>query len=67
MSDDISRPSLTDYRYRTDNKYFPNTEEGWKEFLWKVHFLGGKSMILLWHFDRLEKEARKNEEDSKRS
>lgn len=64
ISEKIYRPPLTDYRNRTDNKYFPNTEEGWKEFLWKVHFLGGKSMILLWHFDQLEKKARRDEQNS---
>lgn len=52
------------YRDRTDNKYFPNTEDGWKEFLWKVHFLGGASMILLWHFDQLERKRIRDEQDS---
>lgn len=56
--------SSYDYRNRIDNKYFPNTEDGWKEFLWKVHFLGGKAIILLWHFDRLEKKARAREQNS---
>lgn len=64
ISEKIYRPPLTDYRNRTDNKYFPNTEADWKEFLWKVHFLGGKSMILLWHFDQLEKKARRDEQNS---
>jgi hypothetical protein len=40
------------------------TEEGWKEFLWKVHFLGGKSMILLWHFDQLERKIIRDEQDT---
>jgi hypothetical protein len=67
VADDVYRFHADDYRLRTDNKYFPNTEEGWKEFLWKVHFLGGKSMILLWHFDQLEKKARRDAEQSNSS
>jgi hypothetical protein len=60
----IYRFHVDDYRNRTDNKYFPNTEEEWKEFLWQVHFLGGKSMILLWHLDQMEKKARSSEQNS---
>lgn len=59
MADDIYRFKVDDYRNRTDNKYFPNTEEEWKEFLWKIHFLGGKAILLVWHYDQLEKKARK--------
>ena len=64
MASDTYKFDAENYRYRTDNKYFPNTEEGWKEFLWKVHFLGGKSMILLWHLDQLERKRIKDEQDS---
>ena len=64
ISNKIYRPPLGKYRDRTDNKYFPNTEDGWKEFLWKVHFLGGASMILLWHFDQLERKRIRDEQDS---
>lgn len=63
MTEDTYKFQADNYRYRTDNKYFPNTEEGWKEFLWKVHFLGGKSMVLLWHFDQLERKRIKDEQD----
>ena len=64
MTNDTYKFDVENYRYRTDNKYFPNTEEDWKEFLWKVHFLGGKSIILLWHFDQLERKRIKDEQDS---
>jgi len=64
---DTYRFDVSDYRNRTDNKYFPNTEEDWKEFLWKVHFLGGKSIILIWHFDQLEKKARRDAEKNNSS
>jgi len=63
VANDIYTFQADNYRYRTDNKYFPNTEEGWKEFLWKVHFLGGKSMVLLWHLDQLERKRIKDEEN----
>lgn len=64
MADDIYRFHVDEHRSRTDNKYFPNTEEDWKKFLWKVHFLGVKSMIFLWHFEQLEKKARRDAEKS---
>lgn len=44
------------YMSRTDNKYFPNTKEGWEEFMWKAHFYGGRAALVAMHYDRLEKE-----------
>lgn len=47
------------YIDRTDNKYFPNDIDGWKEFMWKLHFYGGRCILVAMHYDRLEKEWRK--------
>lgn len=55
---------LGSYISRTDNKYFPNTKKEWEEFMWKLHFMGGRAFIVAMHLDRLEKQARKNEKDS---
>lgn len=52
-----------DYRHRTDNLVFPNTEEDWKKLGWKLHFAGG-ALLLVLHLSTLEYKARKNAEKS---
>jgi len=47
------------YMSRTDNKYFPNTPEDWEKFMWQLHFCGGRVVLVAMHFDRLEKEWRR--------
>jgi hypothetical protein len=61
---DTSKLNIYDFRSRTDNKYFPNTEKGWEEFLWKVHFMGGKSVVFMWYLADKENYARANKKDS---
>ncbi len=55
---------LEDYRYQTDNLVFPNTEDDWKKLGWKLHFNGGRSLVMIRHLQTLEKEARKNAKKS---
>jgi hypothetical protein len=64
MTENTSKFSIYDFKSRTDNKYFPNTEKDWEEFLWKVHFMGGKSIVFLWYLADKERLARKNEESN---
>lgn len=52
--------NISRYIDRTDNKYFPNTPEGWKEFMWRLHFIGGRGFLVAMHLDRLEKEWKRN-------
>ena len=49
-----------DCRYRTDNLIFPNTEEGWKKLGWKLHFMSGRSLVMIHYLQTLEDKARKN-------
>jgi hypothetical protein len=49
------------YRNRDNNKYFPNNKEDWEKFLIKVYFAGMYGYMLCFHYDKLEKEAEKNE------
>ena len=53
----------SDYRYRTDNLVFPNTEEDWKKLGWQLHFIGG-GLRALFYLSKLEYKARKNAEKS---
>lgn len=64
MAENVLKFRIDDYRNRTDNKYFPNTEKDWEEFLWKVHFMGGKSIVFLWYLADKEKLARENEKNN---
>ena len=42
---------ITKYYDRTDNKYFPNDPEAWRQFMWKLHFMGGRCVIYAMHLD----------------
>lgn len=53
-----------DYRYRTDNLVFPNTENNWKKLGWKLHFNGGRSLVMIRYLQTLEERARKDAEKS---
>jgi hypothetical protein len=55
------------YRHKTDNLVFPNTEEGWKKLGWKLHFMTGRSLTMILHLHVLEHKARKNAEKSNTS
>lgn len=49
-----------DYRYQTNNLVFPNTENNWKKLGWKLHFIGGRSLVMIHYLQTLEDKARKN-------
>jgi hypothetical protein len=55
------------YRYRTDNLIFPNTEESWKKLGWKLHFISGRSLVMIHHLQILEYKARKHVKQSNTS
>lgn len=55
---------LEDYRKRTDNITLPNTERGWEEFCWKLHFLGGSSIRFVYYLLDQEKKARLKRDNS---
>lgn len=46
---------VSKYRNKTNNKYFPNTENDWNAFLLKVYFSGMDGYMLCYEYDRLEK------------
>ena len=56
--------ALEEYFYRTDNLTLPNSEKDWEEFNWKLHFLGGASLIFVHRLVANEKKARR---DAKKS
>ena len=56
--------TLEEYSYRTDNLTLPNTEKDWEEFNWKLHFLGGASLIFVHRLVANEKKARRDAEKS---
>jgi hypothetical protein len=58
---------FNDYMNRTDNLTLPNTKEDWEAFHWKLHFLGGASIRLVYHLIAKEKEARRDAEKSNNS
>ena len=58
---------LNEYIYRTDNLTLPNTEKDWEEFNWKLHFLGGASLIFVHRLVANEKKARRDAEQSNTS
>lgn len=58
---------ITKYYDRTDNKYFPNDPETWKEFMWKLHFMGGRCVIYAMHLDAKEKAWHKRREEHENS
>lgn len=51
-----------EYVGRTDNLTLPNTKEEWEAFHWKLHFLGGASIRVVYYLLEKEKEARRNAE-----
>jgi hypothetical protein len=59
--------TLEEYSYRTDNLTLPNTEKDWEEFNWKLHFLGGASLIFVHRLVANEKKARRDAEKSNTS
>ena len=52
--------ALEEYLYRTDNLTLPNSEKDWEEFNWKLHFLGGASLIFVHRLVANEKKARRD-------
>ena len=59
--------TLEEYSYRTDNLTLPNTEKDWEEFNWKLHFLGGASLIFVHRLVANEKKARRDAKKSNKS
>ena len=51
-----------DFYKRTDNKYLPNTEQGWHDFMWWLHMMGGKAIIAAWYIGMDEIMHRKSQE-----
>jgi hypothetical protein len=52
---------------RTDNLTLPNTKEDWEALHWKLHFLGGASIRVVYYMLEKEKEARRDAEQSNTS
>lgn len=47
-----------DFYNRTDNTYLPNSKQGWVDFHWQLHMLGGKAIIAAWFIAAWEIEHR---------
>lgn len=60
MINDINKLKKNNYRNKIDNLILPNTEEGWKKLGWKLHFMTGRSLVMILHLSTLEYKARKS-------
>lgn len=52
---------------RTDNLTLPNTKKEWEALHWKLHFLGGASIRVVYYLLEKEKEARRDAEKGNNS